>query len=147
MVMQEGSVFRWRADSDVVESVLSGRRMWGRVALTPDGSRVAMISYQSAHVADLTVARPQQDLPETHVAAALHEPAQGEERIPRPDRAAELGGRIGEDVIDLGHAIQVGTDLAAANAVGIRHLHDAVVRHYCIELPDTVGINVRRYQV
>jgi WD40 repeat protein len=32
--------------------------MWGRVALTPDGSRVAMISYQFAFIADLTAARP-----------------------------------------------------------------------------------------
>ncbi|QJW94861.1 WD40 repeat domain-containing protein [Frigoriglobus tundricola] len=58
MVMQEGSAFRWRADSDEVEPVLFGRRMWGRVALTPDGSRVAVISYQFAYIADLTTARP-----------------------------------------------------------------------------------------
>ena len=58
IAMQEGSVFRWRHDTDAVETVLPGRRMWGRVAMPPDGSRVAMLSYQAAHVADLTAARP-----------------------------------------------------------------------------------------
>ena len=58
MVMPEGSVFRWRHDTDEVESVLPGQRMWGRVALAPDASRVAILSYQAAQVADLTAKRP-----------------------------------------------------------------------------------------
>jgi hypothetical protein len=58
MVLHEGSVFHWRADRNQLDQVLAGRQMWGRVAVPPDGSRVALVSYQRAFVADLTAARP-----------------------------------------------------------------------------------------
>jgi hypothetical protein len=58
LVHPEGSVYRWPADRDDLEHVLPSRQMWGRVAVPPDGSRVALVSYQRAYLADLTVARP-----------------------------------------------------------------------------------------
>jgi hypothetical protein len=56
--MQDGSVFRWRADRDEVEPVLAAQQRWGRVAVAPDGSRVALVSYQYAGTADLTADQP-----------------------------------------------------------------------------------------
>ena len=49
MVMQEGSVYRWRADRDEVELMIPSRQTWGRGCgvRMPNGSRVAIVSYQS----------------------------------------------------------------------------------------------------
>jgi hypothetical protein len=57
-VMNNAAVVRWRTDADEVESVIPGRQFWGRIALAPDASRVALLGYQQAHTADLTAARP-----------------------------------------------------------------------------------------
>jgi hypothetical protein len=59
LVMHDGTAYRWRADRDEVERLLSGRRTWGRVAVPPDASRVVFISYQHAHLANLTADRPE----------------------------------------------------------------------------------------
>jgi hypothetical protein len=58
LALQEGTVLRWRADRDALELVLPGRQMWGRVAMPPNGSRVALVSYLQAFVADLRVPQP-----------------------------------------------------------------------------------------
>ena len=101
MATQEGSVFRWRYDTDAVEAVLPGRRMWGRVVVPPDASRVVMHSYQAVHVADLTAARPaytESSQPEAFTAAQfapdgrrlLLLTAQGEVRALHPDTLAAV---------------------------------------------------------
>jgi hypothetical protein len=52
-----GSIYRWKHDADDV-SVLSNRGMWGRVAVSPDGTRAVLLSYRESHTCDLTAARP-----------------------------------------------------------------------------------------
>ena len=67
LAAQDGTVSRWREGADEAETLLSSRKTWGRVAMTPDGRRVALISYQDAYTADLTEPRPKwtrQPLPE-----------------------------------------------------------------------------------
>jgi hypothetical protein len=72
LVLQEGSVYRWRADRDEVEQVLAGRQMWGRVAVPPDGSRAVLVSYQQAFLTDLTAAQPKYvTVPATEMLTAL----------------------------------------------------------------------------
>jgi hypothetical protein len=58
LITQEGTVYRWTDGADDIEVVLRGRHTWGRMTLTPDGRRAALISYQDAHTTDLTVSRP-----------------------------------------------------------------------------------------
>lgn len=59
VAMHDGAVYRWRTGAADLERLLAGRQMWGRIALAPDGSRLALLSYQEAHTADLNAARPQ----------------------------------------------------------------------------------------
>jgi hypothetical protein len=65
LAQPEGSVYRWPADRDEVEHVLPSRQMWGRVAVPPDGSRVVLVGYQRAYLADLTADRPRYATVET----------------------------------------------------------------------------------
>src|SRR5262249_44644151 len=58
LATQDGGVYRWREGADEVDTLLSSRKTWGRVAMTPDGHRVALLSYQHAYTADLTQPRP-----------------------------------------------------------------------------------------
>ena len=57
LAAQDGTVYRWREGADEVETLLA-KRTWGRVAMTPDGGRVALLNYQDAYTADLTQPRP-----------------------------------------------------------------------------------------
>ncbi len=59
LVMQDGSVYRWKEDADDILPLIAHRRpFWGRAALAPDGSRVTLLGYQQAYNADLTAERP-----------------------------------------------------------------------------------------
>ncbi len=59
IALHDGAVYRWRAGAADVEPVLHSRRVWGRVSLAPDGSRLTLLSYQQVYTADLTADRPQ----------------------------------------------------------------------------------------
>lgn len=58
MVTQEGTVYHWAEGAADVAVVVAGRKCWGRVALTPDARRAALLAYQDAFTADLTEPRP-----------------------------------------------------------------------------------------
>jgi len=58
LVLQEGTVYRWPVGGNDLERVVAARNAWGQVALTPNGSRVAVFAYQETYTADLTVATP-----------------------------------------------------------------------------------------
>lgn len=55
---QDGSVFRWHTSTDDIRLILGMRQTWGRITLSPDGSRVVLVDFQNAHTADLTAAKP-----------------------------------------------------------------------------------------
>lgn len=59
LVMQDGSVYRWGEGAEDIRPLIANRRpFWGRAALAPDGSRVALLGYQQAFNADLTAEQP-----------------------------------------------------------------------------------------
>jgi hypothetical protein len=59
LVMQDGTVYRWPADSPEVQQLLASRQtFWGRAALAPGASKLTLVGYQRAFTADLTAPRP-----------------------------------------------------------------------------------------
>ena len=59
VALHDGTVYRWQSGTRDLEIVLHSRRIWGRGALAPNGSRLTLLSYQQAFTADLTAAHPQ----------------------------------------------------------------------------------------
>lgn len=58
VALHDGSVYRWSDAGADLALVLRPRPVWGRVALAPNASRLALLAYQQALTADLTVPRP-----------------------------------------------------------------------------------------
>lgn len=58
LVTADGSVYRWLPAATDIERTLPNRQFWGRVAIAPEGSRVVLLDYQHAHLAELTAERP-----------------------------------------------------------------------------------------
>jgi hypothetical protein len=59
IALHDGGVYRWSDATGDIEPVLHSRRIWGRVSLAANGSRLVLLSYQQSYSADLTAAHPQ----------------------------------------------------------------------------------------
>ncbi len=59
IALHDGGVYRWRDGAGDITPILHSQRVWGRVALAPNASRLTLLSYQQVFSADLTADRPQ----------------------------------------------------------------------------------------